>query len=111
MQPNRYKVCVFHESDERYIRRNFVGPKDHVDGAPMVVELASSYQEAPPPDPQLLALHATCARVAHMSGAAKFFNQMQWDAEETDVLAFDGSSAGLLSSLISPFSVIHGIGL
>ena len=110
MRPNRYKVCVFHESDEGYIHRVFVGPKDHVDGAPMVVEFASGYQEAPPPDPQLLALHATCARVAHMSGAAQFFNQLQWDAEETDVLAFDRSSAGLLSNLISPFSVIHGVG-
>jgi len=46
-----------------------------------------------------------------MSGAAELFNQLQWDAEETDVLAFDGSSAGLLSNLISPFSVIHGVGL
>ena len=100
---------MFYGVDEGYIRRNFVGPKDHVDGAPMVVEFASGYKEAPPPEPQLLALHATCARVAHMSGAAKFFNQLQWDAEETNVLAFDGSSAGLLSNLMSPFSVIHGV--
>jgi len=101
---------VFYESDERYIRRNFVGPKDHVDGAPMVIELASNSREAPPSDPQLLALHATCARVAHMSGAAEFFDQLQRDVEETNVLAFDGSSAGLLSNLISPFAVIHGAG-
>jgi len=104
VQPNRYKACVFYESDEGYIRR-FVGPD-----APMVVGFASGYEEAPPPDPQLLALHVTCARVAHVSGAAEFFNQLQWDAEETDVLAFDGSSAGLLSNLISPFSVIHRVG-
>ena len=101
MQPTRYKVCVFYESDERYIHRDFVGPEDHVDGAPMVVEFASEYQEAPPPDPQLLALHAECTRVAHMSDAAKFLDQLQWDGEETNVLAFDGSSAGLLSNLIS----------
>ena len=101
---------MFYESDERYIHRDFIGPEDHVDGAPMVVEFASEYQEAPPPDPQLLALHATCTRVAHMSGAAKFLDQLQWDGEETNVLAFDGSSAGLLSNLISPFAVNHGAG-
>ena len=84
MQPNFYKVCVFREWDEEYIRR-FVGPD-----APMVVEFTSGYQEAPPPDPQLLALHATSARVAHMSGAAEFLDRLQWDAEETKVLVFDG---------------------
>ena len=95
---------MLYKSDKGYISR-FFGPD-----APMVVEFRSGYRGAPPPDPQLLALHATCARVAHMSGAAQFFNQLQWDAEETDVLAFDRSSAGLLSNLISPFSVIHGVG-
>ena len=29
-------------------------------------------EAAPPPDPLLLALHATCARVAHKSGAIDF---------------------------------------
>ena len=72
---------MFYEPDERYIHRDFVGPKDHVDGTPMVVEFVSCYQGAPPPDPQLLALHATCTRVAHMSGAAKFLDQLQWDGE------------------------------
>jgi len=76
----------------------------------MVVEFDSGHPDAPPPDPHLLALHATCARVAHMSGAAEFLDQLQWDAEETKVLAFDGSSADLLSNLISPFAVIRGVG-
>ena len=76
----------------------------------MAVEFTSEYQEVPSPDPQLLALRATCALVAHMSGAAKFLDQLQWGAEETNVLTFDGSSAGLLSNLISPFAVIHGAG-
>jgi len=78
-------------------------------GDPMVVEFSSNYEGAPPPDPQLLALHATCARVAHMSGAAEFFDKLERDAEETDVLAFDGSSARLLSDLMSPYSVISGV--
>jgi len=78
---------VFRKGDEGYIRRNFVDPKSHVDGAPMVVEFNSKCKKAPPPDPQLLALHAMCARVAHMSGAAEFFDWLEWDAEETNVIA------------------------
>lgn len=106
MQPDRYKVCVFREADEGYIRL-FKGPEPHVDGAPMVVDFTSQLEQVPPPDPDLLALHATCARVAHMSGAAEFFDRLQWDAEETKVLAFNGSSADLLSNLVSPYAVIH----
>ena len=34
---NRYKVCVFRERDEECIHCSFVGPKPHVDGAPMAV--------------------------------------------------------------------------
>ena len=100
---------MFREIDEGYIRRNFVGPKPHIDGAPMVIEFNSTYEKAPPPNSQLLALHATCARVARMSGAAEFFDKLGWDAEETRVLAFDGSSAHLLTNLISPFAVIRGV--
>lgn len=75
----------------------------------MVVEFTSQFQEAPPPDPRLLALHAICARVAHMSGAVNFFDQLEWDVDEMNVLASDGSSAPLLDSLISPFSVVQGV--
>jgi len=52
------------------------------------VEFRSDLEGAPPPDSQLLALHAACARVAHMSGAAEFFNELERDAEETEVLVF-----------------------
>lgn len=93
------------EYAEGYIRL-FAGPKPHIDGAPMVVEFTSQFEEAPPPDPLLLALHVICARVAHMSGAAEFFDQLQWDAGEIKVLAVDGSSAPLLSNLMSPFAVV-----
>ena len=110
MRPGRYKTCVSRKGHEKYIRL-FAGPKPHVNGAPMVVEFTSQFEEAPPPDPLLFVLHATCARVAHMSGAAEFFDQLEWDAEETDVLAFDGSPAPLLSHLISPFAVIPQAGV
>jgi hypothetical protein len=74
----------------------------------MVVEFTLKYKNAQPPDPMLLALHTACARVAHMSDAAEFLNQLELDAEETDVLAVDGSSARLLSNLISSFAVLLG---
>ena len=75
----------------------------------MFVEFNVQLEKAPPPDPLLLGLHAACARVAHMSGAAELFYQIERDAEDTRVLAFDGSSAPLLSNLLSPHSVIRGI--
>jgi hypothetical protein len=53
------------------------------------------------PDPDLIALHAACARVAHMSGAAEYFDMLERDAEETTVLASNGSSAYLLHGLLS----------
>lgn len=55
------------------------------------------------PDPGLLALHAVCARVAHMSGAAEYFHKLEWDSEDTTVLSED--SLPLLDNLLSPFAV------
>ncbi|KAE9399992.1 hypothetical protein BT96DRAFT_993448 [Gymnopus androsaceus JB14] len=56
------------------------------------------------PDPGLLALHAVCARVAHMSGAAEYFHELERDAEDTMVVTED--SLHLLNNLLSPFAVV-----
>jgi len=77
VQLGRYKVCVSDEGTEEFFCRNFVTPKLHVDGAPVVVEFTSRFEQAPPPHPLLLALHATLARVAYMFGAAGFFDRLQ----------------------------------
>jgi len=53
------------------------------------------------PDPDLIALHAACARVAHMSGAAEYIASLERDEEEMTVLASDGSSAYLLHGLLN----------
>ena len=58
------------------------------------------------PDPQLLGLHAACSRVAHMSGAAEAFDEVERDVEDTWVLASNGSSAHLLDHLLTPFAAI-----
>ena len=77
----------------------------------MIVDFSPNCEGVPPPSPQLLALHAVCARVAHMSGAAEFLDRLELDAEETSVLAFDGSSAHLLSNLISPYADVPSLKL
>lgn len=52
------------------------------------------------PNPALIALRAACARVAHISGAVKLFDQIFRDREETRYMADDGSTADLLTSLL-----------
>ncbi|KZP20503.1 hypothetical protein FIBSPDRAFT_742124, partial [Athelia psychrophila] len=54
------------------------------------------------PDPRYLKLHAACAQVAHLSGAAKYIDNILRDLEEIRVLANDGSSADLLDFQLSP---------
>ncbi|EJD42541.1 hypothetical protein AURDEDRAFT_185961 [Auricularia subglabra TFB-10046 SS5] len=48
------------------------------------------------PDRRLLALHAACARVVHMSGAAEFFERWEDDDDQPPFLLPDGSSADRL---------------
>ncbi|KAH8804095.1 hypothetical protein DL96DRAFT_1474827 [Flagelloscypha sp. PMI_526] len=43
------------------------------------------------PHPKLIALRASCARVAHLSGAAEQIDNMYRELEETDVLSEDGN--------------------
>ncbi|KIY60768.1 hypothetical protein CYLTODRAFT_330085, partial [Cylindrobasidium torrendii FP15055 ss-10] len=52
--------------------------------------------DMPLPDPRMLTLHGICARVAHMSGAAEYFDGLDRDHEmlkEVAMLAGDGSSS------------------
>ncbi|KAJ7738075.1 hypothetical protein DFH07DRAFT_752713, partial [Mycena maculata] len=48
------------------------------------------------PDPRSLALHAVCARVAHISDAAEVLDKFDRDVEELQVLAGDGSTEDLM---------------
>ena len=50
----------------------------------------------PLPDPRYLALHAACARVAHLSGAAEYIEMISRDLEDVKVLANNGGSGDLL---------------
>ena len=51
----------------------------------------------PVPDPELLALHAVCAKVAHLSGAGEHIDKLNEDLEDLDALACDGASSDVLS--------------
>jgi len=54
-------------------------------------------EHLPIPSRGLLALHATCCKVAHFSGAAEYIERTHRDAEEEGVLAGDGTSGDVLN--------------
>ena len=54
-------------------------------------------QNLPVPSPSLLALHATCCKVAHFSGAAEYIMKVYRDAEDMSVLSSDGTSGDILT--------------
>jgi hypothetical protein len=55
----------------------------------------------PLPDPRLLKTHAACANVAHLSGAAKYMDDMLDNIDQggISVLSEDGSSFALQMAL------------
>ena len=53
---------------------------------PILVDFSSECKSVPPPDPKLLALHATCAQVALLSGAADFLSELDHDVEKIEIL-------------------------
>jgi hypothetical protein len=68
---------------------------------PEVVTFTSSDPERLPlPSPKLLALHATCSKVARMSGAAEYLDKFDRDMDDLDVLAPDGTSSAVLNHAI-----------
>jgi len=101
MQVNTYKVCakdsfVFDLSTKPREQVTFSVPDD------VIRECDAGGKQIPAlPNPDLIALHAACARVAYLSGAAEYFDMLERDAEETTVLASDGSSASLLHGLLN----------
>ncbi|KAF9015889.1 hypothetical protein BDZ89DRAFT_1076079 [Hymenopellis radicata] len=57
------------------------------------------------PDPKLLTLHGICARVADISGAVSYFDELDWEVEELTVLTSDGSSStAFFQSILAPYS-------
>jgi hypothetical protein len=65
-------------------------------GLPPSVTFTSAVPKFPLPDPRYLALHAACASMAHLSGAAEYIEKSFRKLEDTKVLASNGSSAEAL---------------
>ena len=55
----------------------------------------------PVPSPELWALHATCAKVAHFSGAGAYLDELDQDVEDLGVLAGDGRSVDVLTQALT----------
>ena len=106
-QLNKYRVCVADDGCAILLKMFGHLTPNHL-GHPCVT-FSTSLKDLQLPYPKLLALHAACAQVAHMSGAADAFNEIECDIEETRVLAFDGSSARVLDHLLTPLGTIHGV--
>ena len=53
------------------------------------------------PNSRYLLLHATCAKVANLSGVADYFETVLEEWEEVPVLKSDGRSADLLGLLLA----------
>ncbi|KAJ3574985.1 hypothetical protein NP233_g1398 [Leucocoprinus birnbaumii] len=53
---------------------------------------SSDPDNLPAPSPELLALHATCCKVAQMSGAIKYIDKVYDDVDESGALAYDRTS-------------------
>ncbi|KAI0357311.1 hypothetical protein OH77DRAFT_1399717 [Trametes cingulata] len=64
---------------------------------PSRVQFVSHRAGLPLPSPRYLHIHATCCRVAHMSGAAEYVDRIFREMEANNVLAKDGTSAEVLS--------------
>ncbi|KAF5374168.1 hypothetical protein D9615_008901 [Tricholomella constricta] len=66
---------------------------------PKLVNFTSSNPTKYPdlPSPKLLALHAACAKVAHLSGAGEYIDSLIADLDYLDELAFDGSTSAVLN--------------
>ena len=61
-------------------------------------------ENLPLPSPEYLKIHAACAKIAHMSGAGEYIDQILEELEDAKVLSEDGASAELLKHLLTPFS-------
>ncbi|KIM35289.1 hypothetical protein M413DRAFT_32596 [Hebeloma cylindrosporum] len=70
-------------------------------GCPEYVTFATTDEvKLPVPSPTYLAIHAACAKVVHLSGAAEYIDKLDRDMERCMTLDPDGASASLLEYAI-----------
>lgn len=86
--PHRYRIQSSRRTGAIIRRREFV------------TFTTSDPHHYPLPSPELLALHAACAKVANLSGAAEYLDKVDRDIEEAGVLKANGDSSDLLDIAI-----------
>ncbi|KAG8925239.1 hypothetical protein FRC00_004177 [Tulasnella sp. 408] len=97
--PNTYNICTNNKG-------NFALVDSPV---PRQVTFESTNTSISLPNSHYLRIHAACAKVARLSGAAEYLETILNEWEERPVLASDGGSADMLSFLLaraSSFAVI-----
>ncbi|PPQ69947.1 hypothetical protein CVT25_001991 [Psilocybe cyanescens] len=104
-------VHLFFDNLEIWFERNENDPIHHyrletvepflIAGLPRQIEFTTpDPDQLPLPDPRYLALHAACARVAHLSGAGEYIAKILRDLPAVGVLAEDGGSDVLYHALV-----------
>ena len=71
---------------------------------------SSDPAKLPIPSPKLIALHAACSKVAHLSGAGAYIDKLDRDVDDLDVLACDGGSSDVLTHAVLR-SMTHSVGV
>jgi len=94
-QPNRYDVHVTYWGYEKHLCV-FKHLRD--DRGRLSVTFRSNHADARLPNPKLLALHATCTRVAHMAGAIDALEDLDLNAETSDESKNDSEEMSDLAS-------------
>jgi hypothetical protein len=59
----------------------------------------------PVPNPEYLAIHAACAKIAHLSGAAELIETFDQDMDDGQMLNPNGTSVDLLEYAISGLQI------
>ncbi|KAH0826477.1 hypothetical protein J3R83DRAFT_5479 [Lanmaoa asiatica] len=90
--------CRSLQSQEDRYKAKWFGLKPHPNLRQRVTFSTSDSDNLSVPAPEPLALHATCCKVAHLSGAA------HRDADEIGVLSADGTSGDILDYMLSSLS-------
>ncbi|KAF8639378.1 hypothetical protein AX17_001534 [Amanita inopinata Kibby_2008] len=92
-KPNTYRLWAPH--------RCFIAPHYKT-----IIEFTTpDPKKLPLPSPVYLAIHASCCKVANLSGAAQYIQKILNDLEYTQVLSEDGASAELLTYALSSLDV------
>ncbi|RDB29757.1 hypothetical protein Hypma_013833 [Hypsizygus marmoreus] len=71
-----------------------------------IITFTSTDPRLPLPSPRYLALHAACAKTAHLSGVRAFNARVMEDLQESRTMKNDGGSAELLATALSRIATI-----